>query len=290
LQKVKSRLFLQSRRHALHQLDGQYRSQARGRGMDFDDLREYEPGDDVRDIDWKATARHSAALIRRYHAERRHVVTFVVDSGRSMAAESRTREHKRDIAVLVVGAMGYLSTKHGDDVALHYGDSVSTNRIAPGRSEAHLERMLRAIDSYITGSSGSNDLESLLAGVHRTARRKEIIVCVSDETPLSDDTIATIRRLRANHDLIWVTVGDSELTGFRARQRVTDVETAWEIPEFVLARRDVVRSAVLERDHATRQRQAALDSAAVPNATVHSEDDVLPALIALLAKRGHARG
>ncbi len=83
LQRVKSKLAIFAHRKARGMLDGEYGSVFRGRSLDFDDLRAYVPGDEVRDIDWKATARHGSPLIRRYVAVRRQTVLLV--TGLSLA-------------------------------------------------------------------------------------------------------------------------------------------------------------------------------------------------------------
>lgn len=292
LRKVKSRLFVPARRHALHQLDGQYRSQARGRGADFDDLREYAPGDDVRDIDWNATARTSTTLVRRYNPERKQLVMFVVDTGRSMAAVTRTRELKRDLVVTVVGALAYMSTRHGDDVALLHGDGHGIRRVPVGRSDAHLERMLRAIDGEGRIGSAPGDMGALVAHAARTLRRRAILVCVSDEAALSDDTAETLRALRTRHDLVWVGVGDSTLTGTSSARRTAfaEVATGWSVPQYVLARRGVLAEVDATRAAGRSAHDDTLDRIGVPHALVHSEDDVLAELIGLLSRRGYARG
>jgi uncharacterized protein (DUF58 family) len=292
LRKVKSRLFIRSRRHAFHQLDGQYQSRARGRGMDFDDLREYAPGDDVRDIDWNATARGSATLIRRYKSERKQVVLFLVDTGRSMSAVTRTQETKREVAIGVVGAMAYLATKHGDDVGLLFGDPASPRRIPLGRSDSHLERMLQAIETAVTPSAQLGDMGALLAYAGRTARRGTILVCVADEAALTEQTSDILGSLRPRHEILWLSIGDSELAFPRAlrQQPVLDVAARRMLPPFVSESRGVRAEARRTRDQQRQTRAAALDRAGVSHATVHSVDDVLTELVALFSRRGYARG
>lgn len=86
VQQVKGRLSIHVRRRSLALLEGGYASIHKGRSMDFDDLREYTAGDDVRDIDWRASARHGSMLIKRYVAERHFGLVLVVPGGREMAA------------------------------------------------------------------------------------------------------------------------------------------------------------------------------------------------------------
>src|ERR1700754_2323679 len=99
--KVRRKMSIMAHRKVRTALEGEYASVSKGRSMDFDDLREYIIGDDVKDIDWKATARSGSVRIRRYVAIRKHNILLVVDTGRSMAATAPSGECKRDIAVMV---------------------------------------------------------------------------------------------------------------------------------------------------------------------------------------------
>ena len=110
-------------------LDGEYGSVFKGRSLDFEDLRAYVPGDEVRDIDWKATARHGSPLIRRYVAVRRQTLLLVTDTGRNMAATSADGEDKKDIAVMALGVLGYLALRHRDVVGLVAGDSTGSRSL-----------------------------------------------------------------------------------------------------------------------------------------------------------------
>src|SRR5918995_45327 len=84
LRKVRMRTSIHAHRKVRSVLDGEYGSVHKGRSMDFDDLREYVPGDDIKDLDWKASARHGRPLIKRYIATRQHAVLLVVDTDGDM--------------------------------------------------------------------------------------------------------------------------------------------------------------------------------------------------------------
>lgn len=131
LTRVKSKLFIVAHRRTWGLLDGEYASVFRGRSLDYDDLREYIPGDEIRDIDWKATARHGAPLVKRYVATRKQTVLLLVDTGRSMAAMAPSGEPKKDIAIQIAGMLGYLAVRHGDLVGLISGDGESTRMLEP---------------------------------------------------------------------------------------------------------------------------------------------------------------
>lgn len=292
LRKVKSRLFISSRRHAFHQLDGQYRSQARGRGNDFDDLREYAPGDDVRDIDWNATARGTTTLVRRYRTERKQLVTFLVNTGRSMTAVTRTHEPKAAVSLFVVGAMAYLSAKHGDDVGMLYGPAGTPKRVGPGRTDAHLERILRAIETAARPDGGLDGLGPLLDFAARTIKRRTILVCVTDEAPLDEASVQTLRRLKVRHDVLWLRIGDSELERPRRRsaQPTFDVTSGRVIPRFVLSGHGVREEASSSRAAHRVAEGELLDRMGISHATIHSEAEAVSELVSLLSRRGYARG
>ena len=91
--------------------------------MNFDELREYVPGDDVKDIDWKATSRSQKVLIRQYIAEKKHNIMLVMDANHRMLGHTKTGEDKGEVALMAGGTLGYMVTDNGDYVSgLYYHD------------------------------------------------------------------------------------------------------------------------------------------------------------------------
>ena len=213
LQRVKSKMSIFAHRKARGILDGEYGSVFRGRSLDFDDLRAYVPGDEVRDIDWKASARHGSPLIKRYVAVRRQTLMLVADTGRNMAAESRDGETKKDIAVMALGVMGYLAHRHGDVVGLACGDANGSRTLPAKAGEAHLERLLQEVDSRTGLDSGPSRLEEQLHHVARTVKGRKLLFVVTDELAAEPGLEQLLRRLRAQHEVLWLTIRDAELSG-----------------------------------------------------------------------------
>lgn len=213
LQRVKSKMAIFAHRKAHGMLDGEYGSVFRGRSLDFDDLRAYVPGDDVRDIDWKASARHGSPLIKRYVAVRRQTVMLITDTGRNMAAEARDGEPKKDIAVMALGVVGYLAHRHGDVVGMVAGDANGTRTIPAKAGEAHLERLLREVDTAAGPGSGPSRIEDQLEHVARTVKGRLLLFVVADEIPAGPDIEQLLRRLRAQHEILWLTIRDADLAG-----------------------------------------------------------------------------
>ena len=202
LRRVKSDMAIFAHRKARGMLDGEYGSVFRGRSLDFDDLRAYIPGDEVRDIDWKASARHGSPLIRRYVAVRRQTVILVTDTGRNMAAAARSGETKKDIALMALGVMGYLAYRHGDVVGLVSGDSAGTTALPAKGGEPHLERLLRQVDSAATLDAAPSRIEDQLEHVARTIKGRNLLFVIADEVAASPETGQLLRRLRAQHEIL----------------------------------------------------------------------------------------
>ncbi|MEV8084126.1 DUF58 domain-containing protein [Pseudarthrobacter oxydans] len=294
LQRVKSDMAIFAHRKARGMLDGEYGSVFRGRSLDFDDLRAYIPGDEVRDIDWKATARHGSPLIRRYVAVRRQTVLLVTDTGRNMAAAARSGETKKDIAVMALGVMGYLAHRHGDVVGLVSGDSAGTTALPAKGGEAHLERLLRRLDSAATLDAAPSRIEDQLDHVARTIKGRNLLFVVADEVAASPATSRLLRRLQAQHEILWLTVRDARLVPDEPLLPLDEVPDSYSVsgsyplPAHLVRDPAVVSAyatAVAERDTG---RKAMLRQAGITEGEVAGSRDVVSALFALLERHRRA--
>ena len=100
----------------------------------------------IKDIDWKATARSSGIRIRRYQAIRKHNILLVVDTGRHMAATSKSGSNKRDISIMAAGVLGYIVLRHSDLIGLVSGDAKNNTYIPFKSDDRHIEQLLRHIE------------------------------------------------------------------------------------------------------------------------------------------------
>lgn len=291
LAQVKSKLFIASTLRSTHPLDGAYASLVRGRSLDFEDLRGYEVGDEVRDIDWRATARAGEPMVRRSNAERRHTILFAVDGGVGMRALARDESDKKELALLAVGALATLAVRHGDDVMLLLADGGRVRRLAPRRSEGGIELMLRSLAEAIDGSDDQGPRDVLLNAIARTISRRMIVVLVTDETPISATAERELRRLRVQHDLVWLTLRDADPVLAQAPTRTRrDARTGWAVPEFLHGSGEIVADLAAERDEADRRRAALLDRLAITHAELDGQATAIADLLKMLQGRAaHVR-
>lgn len=177
LARVRGRLSLPTLRRATGLLDGRHKSVLLGHGQDFDDLSAYRPGDDVSDIDWKASARIGQPVIKRYQRESNLPLVLAIDTGRTMAAQAPSGEDKRELALAVAEVMAYLARLRGDSVALVAGDASRMVSRPPRAGAEHAETILslvaRQYSALTTGPDGSNNSDG---GTGAAARAGQVRV------------------------------------------------------------------------------------------------------------------
>lgn len=284
---VASRLFVHTRLASAHPLDGAYASLVRGRSMDFEDLRDYQFGDDVRDVDWKATARHGELLVKRSRARRMHSVVFAVDTGLDMASLSPDERPKSELAILAVGAIGLLSHRHGDDVSVILADEGGSRRLPAHRSEGALELALREIRDRTADARAASDRAALLASIVSTVKRRSIVVVVAGEDPLDEREEKLLRRLQAQHDVVWVSVRDADPVAPRG---AVDARTRWAVPAHLRGNKNVLAEIAEQRRRDDAARDGLLDSLEVSHVELSHADTAVPQVLRMLARRPRVRG
>ncbi len=289
LTKVKTRMAVHAHRKVRGLLDGAYASVQLGRSMDFFDLREYVTGDDVKDIDWKASARKGEMLIKRFVADRKHTILLVVATSRTMAGMCDAETSKRDVAVFASGVLGWLATRHGDWVSLVYADRGEPRWVRPSSREDALERMLQQIQAACDPAAPEPDLDALLDHVVTAVRRRTILVVITDDVELDAATERRLTRLRAQHEVLWLTVGDLDPTDpALAGTALVDQSTMLDWPAF-LRDTDLHADVAREAEERKARRGRRLDRVGIAWEHVDSENDVIPSLFTLLDRHRHAR-
>lgn len=290
LTKVRNRMSIHAHRKVRGLLEGEYAAVTTGRSMDFNDLREYVPGDDVKDIDWKATARAGHPLIKRYVAVRQHTILLIVSTGRSMAAMNELETPKRDVAIMVAGIIGWVATRHGDRVGLYHGDAGGHHFVPTASTEIHLERCLAAIERATTPQSPPSDLAGLLRYVIRTEKRRSIAFVICDEPELDAATRDLVARLAVQHEVLFVTIGDLLATDdILGGLSVRDIDTGRRLPrqfrDDSRLRADVARLVEEQRVALTRN----LDRLGIVHEHVVDDDTAIRAVFRLLERHRRAR-
>lgn len=183
---------------------GQYRSVFKGRGMNFEEVRQYQPGDEVRTIDWNVTARLGEPFVKKFTEERELTVVLVVDVSASGDFGS-VRLSKRELAAEVASLLAFSAIRNNDKVGLLlFSDSVELF-IPPKKGRAHTLRLIREILFFEPKGRGTAPALAL-EYLNRVVTRRSVVFLISDfQTPdFSRELSVTSRR----HDLIAIPVVD----------------------------------------------------------------------------------
>ncbi|OBI18958.1 hypothetical protein A5714_09475 [Mycobacterium sp. E2462] len=256
------------------------------RSMEFDDLRPYVPGDDVRDIDWKASARSGDVLIKRFVSEKHHKILLVADGGRNMSALAPSGECKRDVAAHVMGAVGLIGLRRSDEIGMVYGDRRGCVNVPQGRGESHIEGLLHRWYQHTTTAPGGSDITAQLDYVATHYRHTMLILVVSDEPEVDPRLGEVLGTLSGRHDVMWALVSDMPAVGADNTDGY-DVATG----RFVLNGAELGPRVVAAYRSAEHKRRARLDAFltahAVPHATITGSKDIRRELVRLteVAKR-----
>jgi len=212
--RIKGAVALAIRHKVADQLEGVHASVHVGRSLDFNDLREYVVGDDVTDIDWRATARSGTLLVKRHVAERRSTLLVAVASGRDLAGLATPTVSKREVALDAAATLGVLAASFGDYAGLLWCEDGAVRASRPSTRLVELERQLGLVERAARVDAVPARLDLLLGTASRTLRPRAVVAVIADDVALSADLEARVRRLAAQHQVMWLTVPDADPTQF----------------------------------------------------------------------------
>jgi uncharacterized protein (DUF58 family) len=279
---------------------GAYLSHFKGRGMDFEELREYIPGDEVRDIDWNVTYRMGRPFVKRYREERELPVVIAIDVSATSAFGS-LRKSKREFAAEIGGTLAFSASRSSDKVALLlFSDKVELF-LPPRKGRRHILRLIREMLCFEPRQRGTN-IPAALAFLNHVLHRRSIVFLLTDflhsfgagspQGQGSRDALQEIGLTNARHDLVCVHLRDPRESTLPSAGLLTieDAETG-ELLEL-----DSARAAVRERfARINEERLADLDRAlrraGVDTLSFNTSEAFAQALQSFFEKRrGRRRG
>lgn len=227
-------------------LSGSHAARLRGRGLSFDELRQYNPGDDLRHLDWRASLRYGKPFVRSYTEERDRPTLLLVDQRMSMYFGSK-RSFKSVIAAELAALGAWMALQAGDRVGgLVFGDQ-RIDYIRPLRSRARVEALCAAIvrHNHALHASRSDDdapgqLDRVLRECLGVAGHDSLVVIISDFAGVTDQTLQLLRQLSAHNDVLGLQVFDPIALRLPDRGRVTVTQGELQL-ELEVGRRQVHR-------------------------------------------------
>src|SRR5690348_6557320 len=209
-------------------LAGQYHSVFKGQGMNFDEVREYQPGDDVRTIDWNVTARMNHPFVKKFVEERELTVMLVVDlSGSGLFGSGE--QSKRELAAEIASVLAFSAIRNNDKVGLILFTEGVEKFIPPRKGRRHVLRVIREILFFEPTRTGT-DLNSALEFLTRVTTHRAVTVVISDflgqthvsraeieahlkrravySDTLAQTSLAALRQAYRRHDVVAVQITD----------------------------------------------------------------------------------
>ena len=270
-------------------LHGDYRSLFMGAGLDFAELREYQPPDDIRHIDWNVTARMDMPYVRQYTEDREVTAWFLLDLSPSMAFGAQDRR-KESVLVDLVGVLARLLTRNGNRVGAILYDNNDEFAIPPRGGRHQVLRLINDIHRQESSPGGAmTDLAKLLESAYNSIKRRSLIFLVSDFICMPGWDRA-MDQLNRKHDLVAVRLWDPREADLPdvGVALVEDSETGVQLSV------DTSDRGFRRRFHeAARSREAELarifKRAGVEELSLSTEEDLVLAVLRFASLRGRAR-
>lgn len=276
------RIELRSRRKAENILSGEYKTVFKGTGIEFEEVREYQRGDDIRSIDWNVTARMGHLFIKKYREERELTVYLLVDVSGSQFVGSTARTRK-DLAEELTAVLGFSATRNKDKLGLILFSDRIERLIPAGKGTFHFMRILREVLAT-NPVDRPTSLRTALEYCNKLLKRKAIIFLISDF--FDSGYLRTLRMTAGRHDLVPVVLRDSmeralPAGGVLAVEDPESGETAW-LDTGARSFRDNWEEQCRQRDSALEKefRKYNLDSL-----FVGTGEDYIPPLMSFFRRR-----
>ncbi len=209
---LKKYKFIPTRLETSNILDGSYSSIYKGRSLNFDELREYVEGDELKDVDWKASARSRKLLVRQYVAEKKHSFMLILDTNKRMLADTNNGGSKANAAIHAAGTFAYLVNLNGDYISSMYSSNGKITGTPLKSGVYNIESILSSYDKEV--HKGNNtDIHGVLKYVATNVKKKQLLLMVTDFEQFSTIEEKTLTTLMANHELMVILVSDVDLNG-----------------------------------------------------------------------------
>ena len=183
---------------------GEYHSVFKGRGMAFSEVREYQPGDDIRLIDWNVTARNGAPFIKVFEEERELTVYLLVDISKSGEFGSQN-QLKQEFGAEIASVLGFSAIKNNDKVGLILFSNEVEKYVVPKKGKSHVLRVIREL-LYTAPKNKGTSLKNALDYLLKVAKRKSVVFLISDF--IDDKYWSSLKIANRKHDLIGIRLFD----------------------------------------------------------------------------------
>lgn len=283
IQKIKANLSIYASKRTTNILDGSYRSVYKGRTMNFEDLRAYVVGDNIKDIDWKASARSNNLLVKQYIAEKKHNIMFVFDTGKKMLADTETGESKTEISIMAAGTIAYLANKNGDYVGSIYNkdDYIQFHQFKS--TLYNIENILCKYEADVNSTNNSN-IEKSLEYIYKNIKKRMIIFIITDLKGMESIEESTLKKLTISNDVLIINVNDAYMCG----ELSYDIEDSFYVPKLILNDKKLQELEKKLRKETYNRCLEKFEKYKIFTTTINSNKEIIIKIIELLERQRNA--
>jgi uncharacterized protein (DUF58 family) len=203
LKKVR-KIEIKTKRLSNHIFSGEYHTSFKGRGMTFSEVRQYQYGDDIRNIDWNVTARYNEAHVKVFEEERELTMMLMVDISGSESFGSKN-QFKEEIVTEIAATMAFSATQNNDKIGLILFSDQIELYVPPKKGKSHVLRIIRELIEF-QPKSRKTDIDQALKFLSGTQKKKAIVFLISDF--VSNDYEKTLKIASKKHDITGIRVWD----------------------------------------------------------------------------------
>lgn len=285
LKKVK-RIEISTRRLMDDLQSGGYKSHFKGHGVQFSEHRQYTPGDDIRHLDWKVSARSKEPLVKQYEEERELSVMIIADLSASLEFGSH-HVTKREVVADLGAMIAYAASNSGDKVGVMFVDEQIRKVIQLKKGKNHVLRIIRDLLSFETAAGGTH-LKKALEQTRKVMKQSGIIFILSDFKTSGYEV--ALKQLSRKHDIVAVKIEDPQESQLLpiGTMSILDPESG---KEMVIDSHQFMLQKELKTSHEnfeTKTKQT-LNSARVETLTVSTHEDYAEKLIQFFKRRKQKR-
>ncbi len=283
ISKIKGNVSLTSNLKSTNVLDGAYRSIFKGKSLNFEELREYNIGDNVRDIDWRASARSMNILVREHVADKKHNILFILDSKYDMNANSNENEIKRDLCINIAGTIAYLAYKNGDYTSAIYMQDDKPKFFSYNHTLFHIENYLTYYDEDLKNQNINrknkviNSLNDSIDYIVKYSKKKSIVFIITDMAGFDELNEDKLKLLAYGHDIMAIQINDIDFT-----DKVYDIDNRKYFSPMFSHNKKLAKVSKQIKEEVFLNNASKLKKYGIPLVLVNSNEEVITKIVELL--------
>lgn len=203
---IKAKINIKNNKVSFNYLNGIYKSMYKDKSLDFNNLKEYEITDDIKDINWKSSIKTNKLLVKKYIKETNKKVLIIIDNNISMNADTNKGENKKELALYAAGTIGFIAINNNDYLSILFKEEEPIFK----RNINHLEMQL---ENYNNTKTNSSSINKIIKKITKTNTKNYLIFIITDIKGINSLEINNIKILSKYNDIFTININDNYIYG-----------------------------------------------------------------------------